>query len=168
MGGAGSGGHHATRAGGDYLTAMRPLPAAALVAVLLPPLAACAHGPRIPPRTLAAALAEHPDAYVVVDVRSDGEWAGAPGHIPGATHLAWPGVKERAAEIEARPDQTVVLVCLSGHRSQWAWESVRAAVPGKLADLRGGMVGWWAAGLPTEREPHAPGGEPPSDAPPAP
>ena len=96
------------------------------------------------------AVAETPDHYMLVDVRSDGEWNG--GHIAGAQHLARPGIKERAGEIVARPDQTVVLVCLSGHRSRWAMESVRAAVPNEVIDLRGGMLAWWTAGLPTIRE----------------
>lgn len=121
--------------------------------MLLPLLLACIPD-RIPPRALAAALEAEPDRYVVVDVRSDGEWQGS--HIAGAQHVAWPGVKERAAEIVARPDQTVVLVCLSGHRSQWAMDAVRAAVPAKVTDLRGGMAAWWLAGLPTVHEPTSP------------
>lgn len=62
------------------------------------------------------------------------------GPIPRAGPPPWPDATERAAEIVARPDQTVVLGCLSGHRSQRAWAAVRAAVPGELADLRGGML----------------------------
>lgn len=112
-------------------------------------LLACAPD-RIPPRALADGIAAEPERYVLVDVRSDGEWDG--GHIAGAQHVAWPGVKERAGEIVARPEQTVVLVCLSGHRSRWAMEAVRAALPNEVIDLRGGMLAWWGAGLPTIRE----------------
>lgn len=115
-------------------------------------LAGCAHD-RIAARVLAEGLAATPDKYVVVDVRSDGEWAGSGGHIEQAGHLAWPGVKERAAEIVAPPEQTVVLVCLTGHRSRWAMEAVRAAVPAEVIDLRGGMMSWWASNLPVVREP---------------
>lgn len=108
---------------------------------------------RISARDLADALAAEPDRYVVVDVRSDGEWAWRAGHIPQASHLAWPGVKERAAEIQAAPGQTVVLVCFTGHRSEWAKEAVRAATGAPVIDLRGGMIRWWLAGLPVVREP---------------
>lgn len=118
-------------------------------------LIGCVTAHRMQADALAAALASEPDRYVVVDVRSDGEWAGSGGHIPGATHLAWPGVKERAAEIVARPDQTVVLVCFTGHRSLWAMEAVEAAVEGPVVDLKGGMMAWWGRSLPVTVEPAA-------------
>jgi rhodanese-related sulfurtransferase len=114
---------------------------------------ACASPYRIPADTLARALAERPDDYVVVDVRSEGEWSGSAGHIPGALHRPWPGVKETAASIPARPDQTVVLVCFTGHRSQWAMEAVDAALESPVIDLRGGMMSWWSRGLPVVVEP---------------
>lgn len=110
-------------------------------------LLACAEH-RIRADVLADALHREPDRYVVIDVRSDSEWFASGGHIADATHLAWPGIQDRAAEIVARPDQTVVLVCFTGHRSRWAMEAVDAAVEGPVLDLRGGMLAWWGRRLP--------------------
>lgn len=117
-------------------------------------LAGCgAKGERMAARELYRALEERPGDFVVVDVRSEREWRGPRGHLAGASHHAWPDVKRTAGEIVARPDQTVVLVCFTGHRSQWAMEAVAAAVEAKVVDLRGGMMAWWRHDLPVVVEP---------------
>ncbi len=115
---------------------------------------ACGRDPsRIPARTLARQLEETPERYALIDVRSRGEWRASTGHIEGAQHLAWPGIKKRAAEIEVLPGQEIVLICLTGHRSQWAQEAVATAWPEvPIRDLRGGMVAWWARRLGVVRE----------------
>ena len=103
---------------------------------------------RITAPNLAQALAANPERYVVVDVRSDREWNGVRGYIEGASHIAWPGVKERAGEIEAGPDQEVILVCFTGHRSRWAMDAVSEAVDVPVRDLKGGMMAWWRRDFP--------------------
>lgn len=111
-------------------------------------LLACAAHERMPAGALFEALATQRGHWVVVDVRSEAEWRG--GHIPGALHLPYPGVRQ--APIPIRPDQELVLVCLSGHRSIWAMDEVKARLPGiRVRDLDGGMISWWGAGYPTER-----------------
>lgn len=108
---------------------------------------------RIRPKALARALAEDPGRYALVDVRSEGEWRASTGHLAGAQHLAWPGVKEQAAAIAVEPGQTIVLICLTGHRSQWAKDAVQTAWPDvPVMDLRGGMAAWWASRLGVVRE----------------
>ena len=107
---------------------------------------------RVTALELHRAMGERPTDFVVVDVRSDREWTGRGGHIPGAVHHPFPAVKQTAAEIDARPDQTVVLVCFTGHRSQWSMDAVRDAHPGEVLDLKGGMMAWWRRNLPVERE----------------
>lgn len=116
-------------------------------------LLGCAVGPRMHADVLASELAAHPEKYVVVDVRSDAEWKGGGGHIAGALHYAYPDVKSRGAELPVGPDQTLVLICLTGHRSQWAMPALKETVHAPITDLKGGMVAWWLAGLPTVVEP---------------
>lgn len=111
-----------------------------------------ARGSRIGANELARELEAHPEQYVVVDVRSDREWSGPKGHIPGASHHAYPGVQKAADAIEASPEQTVVLVCFTGHRSQWSMPEVKAAHEGPVVDLKGGMMAWWRRDLPVEVE----------------
>lgn len=122
------------------------------------PLAACAHDPaHIPARALHTMLLEDPARYAVVDVRSHGEFHGSLGHIPDTQHVAWPAVKETAPQIQVTPGQEIVLICFTGHRSRWSMPYVQEAWPDNpVRDLRGGMIAWWARGLPVAREPHAP------------
>lgn len=114
----------------------------------------CAHDPdRLQATALAQALASHPEAYAVVDVRSEAEWKASSGHIAGAQHLPWPGIKEVADQIAVGPGQEIVLICFTGHRSQWAMEAVRAAHPGvPVRDLKGGMLAWWGKRLGVVKE----------------
>ena len=113
-------------------------------------LAGCAKPDRIDALALHTALEERPTEYYVVDVRSRAEFNARGGHIVGATHIPYPGVKTRTHEITASPHQTVVLICLTGHRSRWALRAVREAVEATVVDLRGGMVAWWQKKLPVE------------------
>ena len=125
-----------------------------LVALVLPLLSAgcAAKAGRISAAELHDALQLHPHDYVVVDVRSEREWNGNKGHIRGAQHVPFGQMKERVSEIEATSDQTVVLVCFTGHRSQWAMDRVKEHHDGEVVDLRGGMMKWWRKDLPTQRE----------------
>ena len=114
-------------------------------------LTGCAAGDRVRPETLATSLGDA--RFYVVDVRSDREWQGPRGHVPGATHLAWPEVTREAGSLAPGPDQTVVLVCYTGHRSRWSMRAVREAVTVPVVDLKGGMLAWWKRDLPVSVEP---------------
>ena len=113
----------------------------------------CAKPDRIEALALQDALEAHPEQYLVVDVRSDGEWTGKKGHVPGAHHEAWPGIKKTANTLPVEEGQTVVLVCYTGHRSRWALKWVREAYQDvEVIDLDGGMISWWMHELPVEKE----------------
>lgn len=130
--------------------------AAAVAALPLPLPALAGHGPRVTARELAASLARDPDAWLVVDVRSASEFRATGGHIADAVHLAYPGIKEAAATaLHPTDGQTIVLVCFTGHRSQWSMDAVAAATGAPVVDLKGGMLAWWAADLPVVVEPDA-------------
>ena len=92
---------------------------------------------------------------VIVDVRSEAEWARV--RVPGATHIPLGQVAGRLHEL--RRDRPVAFVCRSGHRSALA--ARRAAQQrDDVATIAGGMNAWLAAGLPAARcaPPHTPNG----------
>ncbi|HEY3267292.1 MAG TPA: rhodanese-like domain-containing protein [Armatimonadota bacterium] len=82
-----------------------------------------------------------------LDVRTPGEFSA--GRIPGAHNIPVDRLKGRASE--APRDRTVVVICLSGHRSRMAIGQLRALGYTDLVNLSGGMMAWRAAGLPMER-----------------
>jgi len=77
------------------------------------------------------------EGAVLVDVRSDREWAA--GHVDEAIHLPLSEVGERAGELPT--DREVVVMCHTGLRS-----AVAARRLGRLglrvANLRGGLIAW--------------------------
>lgn len=115
--------------------------------------------------TPAAAAAGAADAsLLLVDVREDSEFTA--GHAPDARHIA---LGQLAASLdrlrgEGRP---VAFICRSGARSARATRQAHAAGI-DARNVRGGMIAWSRAGLPTnagpKRKAAGPGGVSP-DAP---
>lgn len=92
---------------------------------------------RLTPETLARELAA-PEPPLVVDVRTDGEWAS--GHIDGARHLELDHLEARLAEL---PEQReLVVVCRGGYRSMIGASLLERAGFTRVRDLRGGMDAW--------------------------
>jgi rhodanese-related sulfurtransferase len=89
------------------------------------------------------------EAFALVDVREDGEWAA--GHIRGARHLGR-GVIERDIE-KTFPDTgtEIVLYCGGGFRSALAADSLRQMGYTRVLSMAGGWREWLASGGPTER-----------------
>jgi glyoxylase-like metal-dependent hydrolase (beta-lactamase superfamily II)/rhodanese-related sulfurtransferase len=93
-------------------------------------------------------VAEHAAALALVDVRSSEEFNGPDGHIPGSVLIPLPELQERISEIPK--DRPTVLLCHSGSRSALATQLlVKAGLPA-VANLRGGLRLWEAAGFPIE------------------
>ena len=87
----------------------------------------------------AKALMDSEEGYIILDVRTDGEFA--EGHIPGAILIPDYEIKERAEEILTDKDQLILVYCRSGRRSKNAASG--------LADLGytnvkefGGIIDW--------------------------
>lgn len=88
------------------------------------------------------------DAFELVDVREDSEWAA--GHIAGARHLGR-GVLER--DIEAaipELDREIVLYCGGGFRSVLAAVSLQQMGYRNVASMAGGWRDWKASKGPVE------------------
>jgi rhodanese-related sulfurtransferase len=84
----------------------------------------------------------------VVDVREPAEFTGELGHIPGAELVPLATVEKAAAGWPR--DQELALVCRSGGRSGKAAGLLTRLGFTRVVNLRGGMMAWQAAGLPSE------------------
>lgn len=75
----------------------------------------------------------------IVDVREDNEVAIA--RIPNSIHIPMGQVLARMDEID--PDRETVVHCKGGGRSARVIEALqRSGFKGKLANLKGGILGW--------------------------
>lgn len=124
---------------------MNPIPwllVALLAAVWAgPELVARAFGVRgMSPRTLRRLLASGERGVVVLDVRSDAEFAS--GHIKGAKHLPLHRLANGLPLLEGLKGTRVVCVCASGKRSAVAAIRLRRAGFSDVSNLWGGMLFW--------------------------
>ena len=98
---------------------------------------------------------------VLLDVRSDEEWAGAtpywearPGHLPGARHLPWTSLldergrrlpdnvlRARLRAVGIDGTKPIVTYCTGGVRSAFAW-AVLASLALAVANYDGSMYEW--------------------------
>ncbi len=95
------------------------------------------------------ALESSGDAFTLIDVREDSEWA--EGHAKGAIHIGR-GVIER--DIETRvPEKAakIVLYCRGGHRSALAADALMKMGYSNVFSLAGGMTAYRSAGLLIEK-----------------
>ena len=88
------------------------------------------------------------DAFHLVDVREESEWAR--GHLPGAVHLG-KGVIERDIE-SAIPDlgAEIVLYCGGGYRSALAADNLQKMGYTNVTSMDGGFREWSEALHPIE------------------
>jgi rhodanese-related sulfurtransferase len=129
-----------------------------VLALLVPSLAACARDAvNLTPDQLQAMQAQ---GALVVDVRTPEEWEKS-GLIPGSTGLTYFDANggydkdawlKRLKPLLASPDQPVILVCRSGHRSA-AVGKMLLDEPGyaKVYQLENGIKGWGAQNRPLRR-----------------
>lgn len=85
------------------------------------------------------------EGAVLLDVRERAEWES--GHAPGATHLPYELLTQRAAELPR--GREIVVYCASGVRSSLA-ASMLERDGASATNVRGGFNSWRSAGLPVE------------------
>jgi len=90
-----------------------------------------------------------PQGYLLIDVREPHEYSGELGHIPGA-QLVPMGTLLAAAQ-GWKKDAELLLVCKSGGRSAASAQALATAGFTRVMNLQGGMLGWNAQGLKTEK-----------------
>lgn len=81
----------------------------------------------------------------VLDVREVDEWNQL--HVPGATLIPLGELASRVNEVPR--DQTVVVMCRSGNRSQQGRDILKAAGFENVTSMAGGINQWSAAGYET-------------------
>lgn len=101
---------------------------------------------RVTPTDAAAIATDPPDDLVVLDVRTEEEFA--VGHLDDAVMLDFyrTDFTDRLAELD--PDVPYLLYCRSGNRSGQTLAIMEELGFRDVADLDGGIVAWQAAGLP--------------------
>lgn len=88
---------------------------------------------------------EHLEKYTIVDVRSEDERIQS--RIEASIHIPLDQLESRLDELQ-RIQKIIVCQCRSGYRSSLACTLLREH--GMLAlNLRGGLIAWHNAGLPT-------------------
>lgn len=90
-----------------------------------------------------------PDAPLVLDVRTSGEFAS--GHIPGAMHIPHTQVSRRLSELQPYHDREIVVYCTRGPRAYSAEAVLRRAGFEKVRHLEGDITGWRRDGRPIVR-----------------
>jgi rhodanese-related sulfurtransferase len=109
------------------------------------------HKRNLAPAELQSLLAQD-EHLQLVDVREHAEFNN--GRIPGARLLPLSELQRRAAELDhSRP---VVCICRSGKRSAQAMEKLEVLGFDRIHQLDGGLTAWDQAGLPLEKDEHAP------------
>jgi len=90
-----------------------------------------------------------PDAPVVLDVRTSGEFAS--GHIAGALHIPHTQVSRRLKQLEPYREREIVVYCARGPRAYSAEAALRQAGFAKVRHLQGDITGWRRDGRPVVR-----------------
>jgi rhodanese-related sulfurtransferase len=107
--------------------------------------------PVIAPVELRARL-ERGEPLQLIDVREHPEFAS--GRLAGSRLIPLGQLERRAAEMD--PAQPVVCLCRSGKRAAQAAETLSGLGLTRVARLEGGLLAWEQAGLPLEKDAHAP------------
>ena len=87
------------------------------------------------------------DLPVIIDVRSNGEWA-KDGNIDGAINILFNDFFNSLDQIPADKDARIVVTCASGHRGGIIMMALRLMGYTDVVNLAGGMGGWKTAGMP--------------------
>ena len=96
--------------------------------------------------TPAQAYVKYQQRAFFLDVRSQEEWDQF--HISGSTLIPLDQLPNRLSELPK--DQDIVVVCLSGHRSQNGVTILQQAGFTRISCLTGGLQAWTAAGYPVQ------------------
>jgi rhodanese-related sulfurtransferase len=109
--------------------------------------------PFVAPKDLKARM-DRGDDLLVVDVRSEKEFTGRTGHVPGALNLPLDQIGPRLAALGGETDvlgTPVFLICQTASRAAHAARVMKKAGFRDLSVVSGGMSAWRGQGLPTRQ-----------------
>jgi len=104
--------------------------------------------PEISPADLERQL-KSPRPPQLIDVRTGMEWKQS--RIAGAPNVPVGELKNRLTGLGLDPERPVVAICRSAHRSIPAVRLLRQQGFRQASQLKGGMLAWWDAKLPTDK-----------------
>jgi len=93
-------------------------------------------------------ISNPPANVLVLDVRTPAEYDA--GHVPHAMNIPHDQLAGRLDQLDATPDQPIVVYCKSGTRAAMAASVLLAAGYDNVHHLDGDMDGWRANGRPIE------------------
>jgi len=96
--------------------------------------------------SVAEAYQKYQQGAFFVDVRSQQEWDES--HIASSTLIPLDELQNRLSELPK--DKDIVVVCLSGHRSEQGVTILKNAGFSRARCMTGGLTAWKAAGYPLE------------------
>jgi rhodanese-related sulfurtransferase len=94
----------------------------------------------------AQAYQKYQQGAFFLDVRSQAEWDQA--HIANSTLIPLDELQNHLSELPR--DRDIVVVCLTGHRSQEGMQILQQAGFSRAVCMTGGLTAWDAAGYPLE------------------
>lgn len=100
------------------------------------------------PPLQAVSLINHDNA-LILDVRETNEFES--GHIINALHISIGSLGNNLAKLDKYRQQPIVVGCASGNRSSHACRILKKNGFEKVYNLKGGMLAWQSAGLPTAK-----------------
>lgn len=103
---------------------------------------------RVDASTFEKSLESNPKSFLL-DVRSMEEMQ-KDGYIANATSIPMDQLSESAGELPVEKDTLILLYCRSGNRSQKAAKALMNMGYTNLEELKTGIKGWKAEGLPVE------------------
>lgn len=110
--------------------------------------------PFVPPKELKDRM-DRGDDLLVVDVRSEKEFLGRTGHVPGSLNLPLDQIGPRLAALGDDPDvldTPVFLICQTASRAAHAARVMKKKGFRALYVVSGGMSAWRGQGLPTRKD----------------
>ncbi len=91
------------------------------------------------------------EAVLVLDVRSEQEYTGEDGHIPGSRNIPVEDLPQRVDELSADLERPIAILCRTDRRSAKAAQQLARKGFSDVHVVRGGMTQWNRSGLPVER-----------------
>lgn len=104
--------------------------------------------PEVSPQELDDMLRNGSQKPQIIDVRTGLEWRSS--HIPGAVHVPITELGSRIASLQLDGNRPIIAICRSAHRSIPAVRELKEFGFKNACQLKGGMLAWWKAELPTE------------------
>jgi len=91
------------------------------------------------------------ESMLLLDVRSEAEFIGDLGHIPGAVNIPIDQLANRVGELQNYTTTAIILICRTDRRSAMAEQVLRPQGFAQLEVVKGGMIDWNKRGYSVER-----------------